>query len=202
MSEEKESFIPPFDDQYLIKVLTSAKEFYEQNNIEYKYIGSALNLIRTYYLTNSEPREPFPFFVAVLYIVSRHPWTYPNPFTKIEFISRFNIHESAFDWYTRSICESLNVITLHDSQHYPYFIPPDDLSYCILFNRIKHASSINRIWNAVSVSNVKSISILADEIVDELVNKVNIIPAALQGDLYQFIERAINKESNKKLIDL
>lgn len=192
----------PFDDNYLVKVLNAALDFYLQNNVEETHIGSALNLIRSYYLTNSEPREPYPFYASILYIVSRHPWTYPNPFTKIEFITRFNVRESTFDWYVKNICESLDIIVLHDLQHYPYFIPPDDISYCIIHSRITYASSINRIFSAILPQKSKSISIISDEIVDELINKVKIIPSALQTSLYQYIERCIKKHLNKKLIEL
>ncbi len=193
---------PPFDDAYLVNVLKEAKEFYEKNSVDDKYIEPALNLIRAYYLIATEPREPYPFYASILYIISRHPWTYPNPFTKIEFISRFNVKESSFDWYVKTICESLNIIVLHDLQHFPYFIPPDDVSYCIINTRISYNISISKIQNALEPLKSRSTSIIADEIVDELTNKLSIIPSSLQTDLYQFIERCLKKRLNEKLIEL
>ncbi|MGD9397107.1 MAG: hypothetical protein PVJ05_11810, partial [Candidatus Thorarchaeota archaeon] len=123
-----------FDDEHLavsphviVKVVRDAHEFFKENKVDERYENMALDLVRRFVSREGVPREVDPFFGAALYMVTRHPWSHPNPLTKTEFASKLRMKESSLEWYTESIVEKLGFTTLHDNAHLPFFMDPQGI---------------------------------------------------------------------------
>ena len=108
----------------VVAAVRDAHEFFVENRIDERYLGVTLDLIRRYVSMEGTPREPDSLYAAALFMISRHPWSHPNPMTKNEFASRFRLKETSIDWYTDSIIEKLGFLKLHDSNQFPFYVDP------------------------------------------------------------------------------
>ena len=84
----------------VVNMIKDAHQYFTQHRIDENYQMMALDLIRRYISQEGPPREPDPFFGAALYMVTRHPWSHPNPLTKAEFAMKLRMKESSLEWYT------------------------------------------------------------------------------------------------------
>ena len=195
-----------FDDEHLavspqiiVKVVRDAHEFFKENKIDERYENMALDLIRRFVSKEGVPREVDPFFGAALYMVTRHPWSHPNPLTKTEFASKLRMKESSLEWYTESLVEKLGFATLHDNAHLPFFMDPQGTIASVV-DSVVGASVGEVVVRGIVTGSPPSYSKLAENIVDRLCNVVKIIPSIFDQDIHNLVRRKIEEES-KKLSD-
>ncbi|MHA2026205.1 MAG: hypothetical protein ACW98U_09920 [Candidatus Thorarchaeota archaeon] len=195
-----------FDDEHLainpqeiVKVVRDAHEFYKENKIDERYESLALDLVRRFISKEGVPREVDPFFGAALYIVTRHPWSHPNPLTKTEFASRLRMKESSLEWYTESITEKLGFSILHDKAHLPFFMDPKGTIASVV-DSIVGASVGEVVVRGIVAGSAPSYEKLAETIVDRLCNVVKIVPAVFEQEIHNLVRRKIEEES-KRLTD-
>ena len=195
-----------FDDEHLavspqelVEVIRDAHEFYKENKVDERYESLALDLVRRFVSREGVPREVDPFFGAALYIVTRHPWSHPNPLTKTEFASRLRMKESSLEWYTESITDKLGFSTLHDKAHLPFFMDSKGTIASVV-DSIVSASVGEVVVRGIVTGSAPSYKTLADTIVDRLCNVVKIVPAIFEQEIHNLVRRKIEEES-KRLTD-
>ncbi|MHA1481526.1 MAG: hypothetical protein ACTSQZ_08900 [Candidatus Thorarchaeota archaeon] len=187
--------------EIVVTMVMDAHEFFTQNRIDENYETMALDLIRRYVSTEGKPRDNDPFYGAALYMVTRHPWSHPNPLTKTEFASRLRMKESSLEWYTDAIAEKLGFIVLHDKNHLPFFVDPQGTIASVV-NSIATASVGEEVIKGIVTGSAISPHSLADKIVDKLCNVVSIVPIAFEQELHSIVTRMIEQESKKLLEQL
>jgi len=185
--------------QVIVSTVLNAHEFYNEKKIESRYEKMALDLVRRFISREGVPREEDPFFSAALYLVTRHPWSHPNPLTKSAFATKLMMKESSLEWYTESICEKLGFSVLHDSTQLPFFMDPQGTIASVVDSVVRTTVGEEVVSSIISRS-VESPGYLAEKIVDQLCNVVKIVPAVFQQELYNLVRRKIEVES-KQLSD-
>ncbi|MHA1883377.1 MAG: hypothetical protein ACTSUO_10080 [Candidatus Thorarchaeota archaeon] len=185
----------------IVSMVMDAHQFFTQNRIDESYQNMTLDLIRRYISKEGKPRDADPFFGAALYMVTRHPWSHPNPLTKTEFASKLLMKESSLEWYTESISEKLGFIVLHDRNQLPFFVDPQGTIAGVIDSVVKGSVGEGVVRSIVS-GNAISPQILADKIVDRLCNVVSIVPGAFEQELHTIVTSMIERESKKLLNQL
>jgi len=185
--------------QVIVSLVLNAHEFYKEKKIESRYEKMALDLVRRFISREGIPREEDPFFSAALYIVTRHPWSHPNPLTKSAFATKLIMKESSLEWYTESICEKLGFSVLHDNTQLPFFMDPQGIISSVVDSIVRTTVGEEVVSSIVS-RNVDAPEHLAEKIVDQLCNVVKIVPSVFQQELYNLVRRKIEIES-KQLSD-
>ncbi|MGV9169796.1 MAG: hypothetical protein ACOC38_07655 [Promethearchaeia archaeon] len=182
--------------QEVVQTIRDAHEFFTEARIDERYGSMALDLVRRYISEEGMPQELDPFFAAALYLVSRHPWSHPNPLTKTEFASKFRMKESSLEWYTESIVEKLDFIILHDKHHLPFFIDSQG-TICSVMYSVVRMSVGEAVVNSIVRGSPVSSHELTERIVDQLCDVVKIIPPAFQHELRGVIRNRIEAESKR-----
>lgn len=185
--------------QVIVSMVLNAHEFYKEKKIETRYERMALDLVRRFVSQEGVPREEDPFYAAALYIVTRHPWSYPNPLTKSAFATKLVMKESSLEWYTESICEKLGFSILHDNTQLPFFMDPKGTIASVV-DSVVRTSVGEEVVSSIISRNVAAPEYLAEKIVDQLCNVVKIVPSIFQQELYNLVRRKIEVES-KQLSD-
>jgi len=180
--------------QVIVSMVLNAHEFYKEKKIETRYERMALDLVRRFVSQEGVPREEDPFYAAALYIVTRHPWSYPNPLTKSAFATKLVMKESSLEWYTESICEKLGFAVLHDNTQLPFFMDPKGTIASVV-DSVVRTSVGEEVVSSIISRNVAAPEYLSEKIVDQLCNVVKIIPTVFQQELYNLVRRKIEVES-------
>ena len=195
-----------FDDEHLavspqiiVRVVRDAHEFFKENKIDERYENMALDLVRRFVSREGVPREADPFFGAALYMVTRHPWSHPNPLTKTEFANKLRMKESSLEWYTESIADKLGFAILHDNAHLPFFMDPQGIIASVV-DSVVSASVGEVVIQGIITGSPPSYSKLAENIVDRLCNVVKIVPPVFEREIHNLVRRKIEDES-KRLSD-
>jgi len=186
----------PISPQIIVEAVLHAHEFFKENRIDARYEKMALDLVRRYVSQQGRPREEDPLFAAALYIVTRHPWSHPNPLTKTEFANKLNMKESSLEWYTESICDKLGFSTIHDSMQLPFFMDPQGTISSVVDSVVRANVGEELVIGIVS-RNVLSPESLAEKIVDQLCSVVKIIPGIFEPELYALVRKKIEIESKR-----
>ena len=182
--------------QEIVSMVLSAHEFYKEKKIDSRYEKMALDLIRRFISSEGLPREEDPFFSAALYIVTRHPWSHPNPLTKSNFATKLMMKESSLEWYTESICEKLGYVVLHDATQLPFFMDPQGIISSVV-DSVVRTSVGEEVVSSIINRSVEAPEYLAEKIVDQLCNVVKIVPSIFQQELYNLVRRKIEVESEQ-----
>lgn len=193
---EKRMVVSP---QVIVSVIRDAHEFYVENKIDERYQNIALDLVRRYVSQEGTPREGEPLYGATLYVVTRHPWSHPNPLTKTEFASRLRMKESSLEWYTDSIIEKLGFVVLYDSSRNPFYVDPEGTIMSVIDSIVTGGVGEEVVQGVVKGSAV-SPHALADKIVDKLCSVVKVVPHTFEHELHRLVQRKIEEES-KRLLD-
>ncbi len=197
-SENRSLVVSP---HVVVNVIRDAHEFFVENRIDERYEYMALDLIRRYVAREGLPRDTDPFFAAALYVVTRHPWSHPNPLTKTEFAAKLRIKESSIEWYTDSLVEKIGLILLRDRTQLPFYIDPQGTIASVISSVVRTSVS-EEVVRSIAHGTVISSDILAERIVDRLCNVVKIVPAAFSQDLYVLVQRRIEDVSSRLLDEL
>ncbi|MBN2229579.1 MAG: hypothetical protein JW779_08275 [Candidatus Thorarchaeota archaeon] len=185
--------------QVIVETVRNAHEFFSEHRIDERYEKMALDLVRRYVSQEGNPREEDPFFAASLYMVTRHPWSHPNPLTKTEFANKLNMKESSLEWYTDTIGMKLGFSIFHDSSQLPFFLDPQGTIASVV-DSIVISNVGEEVVSSIVSRNVLSPDQLAEKIVDQLCSVVKIIPAVFEQELYSLVRKKIEVES-KRLSD-
>ncbi|NHJ12583.1 MAG: hypothetical protein EAX95_02860 [Candidatus Thorarchaeota archaeon] len=185
--------------QVVVRIVRDAHEFYTQNMIDERYESMALDLVRRYVSSEGLPREVDSFFSAALYVVTRHPWSHPNPLTKTQFSERLDVKESSIDWYTDSIVEKLGFTILYDTSRLPFFMDPQGTIASVV-DSVVRSSVGEEVVRSIIKGSVVSPNSLAEKIVDRLCSVVKIVPTAFTEEIHNLVQRKIEEES-KRLLD-
>lgn len=180
----------------IVEAVLHAHEFFKENRIEARYEKMALDLVRRFVSQEGRPREEDPLFAAALYVITRHPWSHPNPLTKTEFANKLNMKESSLEWYTESICDKLGFSTLHDSTQLPFFMDPQGTIASVVDSVVRANVGEEFVIGIIS-RNVLSPENLAEKIVDQLCGVVKIIPPIFEPELYTLVRKKIEIESKQ-----
>ncbi len=185
--------------QVIVSVIRDAHQFYMENKIDERYQNIALDLVRRYVSQEGTPREGDPLYGASLYVVTRHPWSHPNPLTKTEFASRLRMKESSLEWYTDSIIEKLGFVVLYDSNRNPFYVDPQGTIMSVVDSIVTGSVGEEVVQGVVKGGGV-SPQALADKIVDRLCNVAKVVPHTFEHELHRLVQRKIEEES-KRLLD-
>ena len=111
-------------NDYMQSYVKEAYKFYKDHGVKQTYAYYAIDIIIRYLikLGSSWPRERNVLYIAALYIASRHPFSHPNPNSRIEFARRFQIRTSSINWYVTRIVNELSFFKVYDTHSRPYFI--------------------------------------------------------------------------------
>ena len=197
-SDEPQIAINP---QLVTAIVRDAHEYYLENRIDERYEYMALDLIRRYVSQEGPPREPDPFFGACLYMVTRHPWSHPNPLTKTEFAAKLRMKETSLEWYTNSITEKLSFQVFHDRNQLPFFVDSEGTIASVV-NSVVRGSVGEEVVRSIVRGHVISPTALADKIVDRLCSVVKIIPSVFEQELHSLVQHKIEEESKRLLEEL
>ena len=187
--------------QEVVTTIRDAHEFFLQNKVDERYQLLAFDIIRRYVSKDGIPRDVDPFFGAALYIVTRHPWSHPNPLTKTEFAGRLRMKESSLDWYTDSVMDKLDFIALHDKNQFPFYFDPKGTIASVM-DSIVRSSVAEEVVRGIIKGTPTALPILAEKIVDRLCSVVKIIPSVFEQELFNLIQRKIEDESTKLRAEL
>jgi len=157
--------------------------------------------VRRHVSQQGVPRENEPLFGAALYIVSRHPWSHPNPMTKGEFAAKLNMKESSLDWYTDNIVDTLGFLALHDKTRQKFFVDPQGIVASVLESVVRGSVGEEVVQSVVRGSAISPVQ-LSERIVDRLCNVVKIVPIAFEEDLINMVQRMIEAESKRLVKEL
>ncbi len=185
----------------VVNTIRDAHEFYVERKIDERYESMALDLVRRHVSQQGVPRENEPLFGAALYIVSRHPWSHPNPMTKGEFAAKLSMKESSLDWYTDNIVETLGFLALHDKTRQKFFVDPQGIVASVLESVVRGSVGEEVVQSVVRGSALSPIE-LSERIVDRLCNVVRIVPIAFEEDLIDMVQRMIEAESKRLVKEL
>ncbi|MGQ4911423.1 MAG: hypothetical protein ACTSV3_02825 [Candidatus Thorarchaeota archaeon] len=186
--------------QELAKVVRDAYQFYKDNKVE-RYQSMALDLVRRYVVQEGMPRESDPFYGAALFIVTRHPWSHPNPLTKNEFAVKLRMKESSLEWYVDTIAEKLGFATLRDTARLPYYLDPEGTIASVV-DAVVRGSVGERVVSALVTGDVVPPEELTEQIVDRLCNVVKIVPRGFEQGLAGMVRRKIDDVSRPLLNQL
>lgn len=182
--------------QVIVSMVLNAHEFFKEKKIDERYEKMALDLIRRYVSTEGLPREEDPFFAAALYMVTRHPWSHPNPLTKSAFAIKLNMKESSIEWYTESITEKLDFYVLHDSTQLPFFMDSQGIIASVVESVVRTTVG-EEVASSIINRSVDSPDYLTEKIVDQLCNTVKIVPAVFEQELHTIVRKKIDFESKR-----
>lgn len=182
--------------QVVVGMVRDAHEYYIENRIDERYESMALDLIRRYVSQEGVPRELDSLFAAALYVVTRHPWSYPNPLTKTEFASKLRMKESSLEWHTDNITEKLRFATLRDKNQLPFFVDPNGTIASVI-DSIVRGTVGEEVVRGIVQGSVVSSDALADKIVDRLCNVVKIVPTIFVSELHSIVRHKIEEESTR-----
>lgn len=197
--EESAGFVASPHD--VVSTIRDAHEFYAERRIDERYESMALDLVRRHVSQQGVPRENEPLFGAALYIVSRHPWSHPNPMTKGEFAAKLNMKESSLDWYTDNIVDTLGFLALHDKTRQKFFVDPQGIVASVLESVVRGSVGEEVVQSVVRGSALSPVQ-LSERIVDRLCNVVKIVPIAFEEDLINMVQRMIEAESKRLVKEL
>ncbi|MFW9919334.1 MAG: hypothetical protein ACFFED_07030 [Candidatus Thorarchaeota archaeon] len=189
------------DSKVVVNMIRDAHQYFIQHRIDENYQMMALDLIRRYISQEGPPRDPDPLFGAALYMVTRHPWSHPNPLTKTEFAMKLRMKESSLEWYTDSIADKLGFVVLHDKNQLPFFVDSQGTIASVISSVVRASVGEEIVRSVTSNSMVASFT-LAQKIVDRLCNIVNIVPLAFEQELQTLVQRMIEEESERLLNQL
>lgn len=187
--------------QVVVNQVREAHGFYNENKVDERYELVALDVLRRYVSKEGIAHEPEPLYGAALYIVTRHPWSHPNPLTKTEFAAKLRMKETSLEWYTESIVDKLGFMILRDKGQLPFYVDPDGTIANVL-NSIVRTSVNEEVVRSIVKGSVVSPRELAERIVDRLCSVVKIIPPVFEQDLYALVEKKIEEESKRLLEEL
>jgi hypothetical protein len=187
--------------QVVVDQVREAHEFYAEHRVDERHELMALDIVRRYVSKEGPAREPEPLHGAALYVVTRHPWSHPNPLTKTEFAAKLRMKESSLEWYADSIVEKLSFTILHDKGQLPFFIDPVGTIASVVDSVVRTSVS-EEVVRSIVRGTVVSPHELAERIVDRLCSVVKIIPDVFEQELYGVVERKIEDESKRLLHEL
>lgn len=185
----------------IVNLVREGHQYFIENQIDESYQTMALDLVRRYVSYEGTPRETDPLYAAALFIVTRHPWSHPNPLTKTEFAAKFRMKETSLEWYADSIVEKLGFLTLHDQCQLPFYADPQGTISSVI-DSIVSGSVGEAVVHSIVTGSVLSTNALAEKIVDRLCSIVKIVPKAFERELLSIVQHKIDKESKRLLKQL
>lgn len=185
----------------VVTMIRDAHQYLVQHRVDDNYQMMTLDLIRRYVSKEGQPRELDPFFGAALYMVTRHPWSHPNPLTKTEFAMKLRVKESSLEWYTDSIAEKLGFIVLHDKNQLPFFVDPEGTVANVVNSVVKRSVGEEVVRSIITGVAIAPFT-LAQRIVDRLCNIVSIVPTVFERELQSLVQHLIEEESDTLLRQL
>lgn len=125
---------------------------------------------------------------AIAFITVRAPYTFPNDIPIQYYAKLFNVKGTSVEWFLKKIEKTLGIKRLHDLRHFPYFLDPNSVVYKVIEN-ITH-----KIYQEEKIKNLLGIELFDEEtvinkIIDELLNRLKIIPSVFRLSLYGLIEK-------------
>ena len=97
-----------------LRLIREAYKFYVKNDVRDALAFGAVALIDRYLRVAKLPKEEDAMFVAALYLISRHPFSFANHTSKQEFAEQFGIKASSLEWYSENLAEKLGFIRIYD----------------------------------------------------------------------------------------
>ncbi|MHA1263794.1 MAG: hypothetical protein ACTSRS_01020 [Candidatus Helarchaeota archaeon] len=183
-------------NDYIQSYVKEAYEFYAQSGVKKAYAFYAIDILIRYLikLGSSWPREPNVLYIAALYIASRHPFSHPNPTSRLEFAKRFQIRTSSINWYVNRITDELNFFKVYDSHSRPYFIDSSGIIHAITAAIAR--SRVNEYFiKQVVLDEPLNYDLMVDDIAAQLIDKLRLIPPIFRRELRKLIQRLIEEYS-------
>ncbi len=198
--EMLELYTPQYEEintkeRITIDLIKDGQEFLQQFDINTDYMVDTVSVIYKYLRNNGKiPHNLYKFFIAAYYIISRHPFAFPEHETKKDFCQKFGLPISSLDYCVEKITNSLDYIKILDDMNYPYFIDPQrDISLNFIKNLIKHrvdkAMMKFLVWNQPINS-----QILTEELINEAIFRQKAFPEELFRQLFEIAFEYVEKE--------
>ncbi|MHA2390436.1 MAG: hypothetical protein ACXAEX_00565 [Promethearchaeota archaeon] len=182
-------------ERITIDLLKDGQEFLEQFNINPSFLLDTISLVYKYLKNNGKiPHNLFKFFIAGYYIISRHPFTFPQHETKREFCEQFDLQVSSLEYCVEKITDSLNYIKILDDMNFPYFVDPKrDISLNVIKKLIKAKVDKAMMNFLLSHQSINS-QILTEELVYEVIFEQKAFPEELFRQLYEIAFQYVERE--------
>lgn len=182
-------------ERVTIDLLKDGQEFLEQFDINPNFLLDTVSLVYKYLRNNGKiPHNLFKFFIAGYYIISRHPFAFPQHESKKEFCEQFGLEVSSLEYCVEKITDTLNYIKIVDDMNYPYFVDPKrDIGLNVIKKLIKAKVDKAMMSFLLCHQSINS-QILTEELVYEVVFEQKAFPEDLFRQLYEIIFHYVEKE--------
>ncbi|MEX2706319.1 MAG: hypothetical protein ACTSSA_02920 [Candidatus Freyarchaeota archaeon] len=184
-----------------LRLIREAYKFYVKNDVRDALAFGAVALIDRYLRVAKLPKEEDAMFVAALYLISRHPFSFANHTSKQEFAEQFGIKASSLEWYSENLAEKLGFIRIYDYRHFPYYIDPEGVINSVILSVVRLTVEELMIRTVLGVE-VFDEDEAIDGIVDRLVDRLKIVPSVFKPEIRRLVSEYMSKEIKKYIRSL
>jgi len=184
-----------------LRLIREAYKFYVKNDVRDALAFGAIALIDRYLRVAKLPKEEDAMFVAALYLISRHPFSFANHTSKQEFAEQFGIKASSLEWYSENLAEKLGFIRIYDYRHFPYYIDPEGVINSVILSVVRLTVEELMIRTVLGVE-VFDEDEAIDGIVDRLVDRLKIVPSVFKPEIRRLVSEYMSKEIKKYIRSL
>lgn len=179
-----------------LNLIKEAYKFYVKNDVRDALAFGAISLINKYLELAKLPKEEDAMFVAALYLISRHPFSFANHTSKQEFAEQFGIKATSLEWYSENLAEKLGFIRIYDYRHFPYYIDPEGVINSVILSVVRLTVDELMVRTVLGVETFTEDEAI-DRIVDRLVERLKIVPNEFKPEIRRLVSEYISEEIKK-----
>ncbi|MGQ9721124.1 MAG: hypothetical protein ACUVXA_07360 [Candidatus Jordarchaeum sp.] len=179
-----------------LRLIKEAYKYYVKNDVRDALAFGALSLINKYLQVAKLPKEEDAMFIAALYLISRHPFSFANHTSKQEFAEQFGIKATSLDWYSENITEKLGLIRIYDYRHFPYYIEPEGIINSVILSVVRLTVEELMVRTLLGVETFNEDEAI-DGIVDRLVERLKIVPNVFKQEIRRIVSEYMSQEIKK-----
>ncbi len=179
-----------------LSLIKGAYKYYIKNDVRDALAFGAISLVNKYLQVAKLPKEEDAMFVAALYLVSRHPFSFANHTSKQEFAEQFGIKATSLDWYSENITEKLGFIRIYDYRHFPYYIDPEGIINSVILSVVRLTVEELMVRTVLGVETFNEDEAV-DGIVDRLIDRLKIVPNVFKPEIRRLVSEYMGKEVKK-----
>ena len=186
-----------------VELLRHAYQVYLSKRVRGNLIFPALRLLAAYLREGGSCREPEALYAAALYLVFRHPNTYPNPIPRSYFSMQsrhytkrkpaeslfdgpFDVKNTSIDWYAKRIIERVGIIVLYDDRRLPYFLEREGPIYQLVMTLAAEAA-MNAALSFAIKGERKLLEAIILELLDRIFGVLQLLPEVFRQSLYDHL---------------
>ena len=179
-----------------LRLIKEAYKFYVKNDVRDVLAFGAVTLLNRYLRVAKLPKEDVAMFVAALYLVSRHPFSFANHTSKQEFAEQFGIKATSLEWYSENLADKLGFIRIYDYRHFPYYIDPEGVINSVILSVVRLTVEELAVRTLLGVETFEENEAI-EGIVDRLVDRLKIVPSVFKPEIRRIVSEYMAKEIKK-----